>query len=120
MIIHLKGSIIFTTEPAKRFAREYNVPEEAWLSIWIRHKIYDFEFDELVDYAEFKCGKPIHRNTIRRWIKLTEVFSRSYDVLKKGGTTVVSSYFGDLEEFVVRELLRQLKSSNTKTSRSII
>lgn len=120
MIIHLPGSHLFTIEPAKRFAREYKVPEEIWIQIWIKHKIYDFEFNELVDYTHFKCGKPIGKKSLLRWIRRTEVYSRARDVMKLGGTTVTSSYFGDLEEFVIKELLQNMRFNGKKTNKSII
>ncbi len=120
MIIHLPSSDLFTVEPAKRFAREYGVAEDIWIKIWLKHKVYDFTKDELHEYAEFKCGRPINRRTIKRWIKRTEVYSRARDVTKLGGTTVVSSFFGDLEEFVIRELLQNMRFNGKKSSRSII
>lgn len=120
MIIHLPKSDLFTVEPAKRFAREYNVSEEVWLHIWLKHKIYDFEFKELHEYAEFKCGKAVSRRAIKRWIKRTEVYSRAVDVIKVGGTTVTSSYFGDLEEFVLKELLQNMRFNGKQSSRSVI
>ncbi len=39
MIIHLNKSKIFTVEPAKRFAKEFNVPDKVWLEIWLRYKL---------------------------------------------------------------------------------
>lgn len=120
MIIYLPKSDLFTVEPAKRFAKEYTVPEEVWLNIWIKHKIYDFEFKELYEYAIFKCGKTISKKSLRRWILRTEVYSRARDVTKLGGTTVTSSYFGELEGFVLKELLKQMRFSGSKNSRSII
>lgn len=120
MIIHLPASDLFTKEPAKRFAKEYSVPEEVWLSIWIKHRVYDFEFKELHEYAEFKCGKPISSKSLRRWILRTEVYSRAVDVIKHGGTTVTSSFFGNLEGFVLKELLKQMRFSGTQSSRSVI
>lgn len=120
MIIYLPKNDMFTVEPAKRFAKEYSVPEDVWIKIWLKHKIYDFEPKELHEYAEFKCKKPISKKAVRRWIKRTEVYSRAIDVIKHGGTTVTSSYFGDLEDFVVRELLQNMRFNGTKTSKSII
>lgn len=120
MIIYLPKSDLFTVEPAKRFAKEYNVPEEVWLSIWVKHKIYDFEFKELHEYAHFKCGRPIGKKALKRWILRTEVFSRAYDVTKVGGTTVTSSYFGNLEGFVLKELLKQMRYGVSKSSKTLI
>lgn len=120
MIIYLPSSELFTVEPAKRFAMAYDVPEQVWLNVWIKHKIYDFEFPELLEYTEFKCGKKISKRALRRWITRTEVYSRAIDVIKVGGTTVTSSFFGSLESFVIKELLKNIKSSGTKNSRSII
>jgi hypothetical protein len=117
MIIHLPASDLFTVEPAKRFAKEYGVPETVWIQIWLKHKVYDFEFHELHDYALFKCGKPISKKSLNRWIKRTEVYSRA---IESGAVTVVSSFFGDLEDFVLKELLKQMRFSGSKNSRSII
>lgn len=120
MIIHLPSSILFTIEPAKRFAKEYNVPEAIWVAVWLKHKIYDFEFKELHEYAHFKCGKPIGKKALKRWIFRTEVYSRARDVTKYGGTTVTSSYFGNLEGFVLKELTRNMKFSGTQSSKTLI
>lgn len=120
MIIYLPKSDLFTVEPAKRFAKEYTVPEQVWIAIWLKHKVYDFEFKELHEYAHFKCGRPISKKALRRWIMRTEVFSRARDVIKHGGTTVVSSYFGDLEGFVLKELLKQMQYGVSKTSRTLL
>lgn len=120
MIIHLPKSDLFTIEPAKRFAKEYGVPEEVWIHIWLRHKIYDFTFNELHDYTLFKCKRQVSRKSLRRWILRTEVYSRARDVTKLGGTTVVSSYFGELEDFVLKELLKQMRFGGSKSSRTII
>ncbi len=120
MIIHLKSSVLFKIEPAKRFAREYDVAEDIWIKIWLKHKVYDFTEDELHEYTEFKCGKQIPKRTIKRWIQRTEVYSRARDVMKLGGTTVVSSFFGELEEFVIKELLQNMRFNGKKSSRSII
>ncbi len=120
MIVHLSSSDLFVVEPAKRFAKEYSVPEEVWIKIWLKHKVYDFEFNELHEYTEFKCKRQISRKSLRRWLLRTEVYSRARDVMKLGGTTVVSSYFGELEQFVLNELLKQMRFGVSKNSRSII
>ena len=117
MIIHLPASDLFTVEPAKRFAKEYNVAEDVWIKIWLKHKVYDFKFNELHEYARFKCGKTISKKSLGRWIKRTEIYSRA---IESGGTTVVSSFFGELEGFVLKELLKQMRFSGSKNSRSII
>lgn len=120
MIIYLLKSDLFTIEPAKRFAKEYQVSQDIWIQIWMKHKIYDFEFKELYEYAHFKLGRPIGKKALRRWILRTEIYSKAHDVVKVGGTTVVSSYFGSLEPVVLKELLRQMRYGVSKSSKSLV
>lgn len=120
MIIHLHKSKLFTVEPAVRFGREFNVNNKIWLEIWLRYKLMDYTIPELVEYAHIKIGRRPSNKSIKRWIIRTEIYSMARDVMKLGGTTVVSSYFGKFEEEVINELTRGLKFGGTLNTRILL
>jgi len=120
MIIHLNKSKMFTTEPAKRFAKEFNVDENLWLQCWLKYKILDLNIMDLCEYIHLKTGRRPSYDSIRRWVIRTEIYSIAREAFKVGATTVTSSFFGVYEEYVVDELLRNMKSSANKGSRSIV
>ncbi len=120
MIIKLTESKLFTAEPAKRFAREFNVPEGVWIECWLKYKLLDLRIDELCDYVYIKTGRNPNKSSIKRWIIRTEVYSQAREAFKMGATTVVSSFFKEHEQYVVNELLRNMKSSGKHIPRSIV
>ncbi len=120
MIIHLKKSKLFTVEPAKRFAKEFNVPENIWIECWLKYKLLDLEVKELCDYIYIKTGRRLSHESVKRWIIRTEIYSQAKEAFKMGAETVVSSFFGEYEVHVQNELLRNLKSSARHIPRSIV
>lgn len=120
MLIHLHKSKLFTQEPAKRFAKEFNVSEKLWIECWLKYKLYDLKIPELCEYIQIKTGRKPSYNSINRWIVRTEIYSISREAYKMGAKTVVSSFFGVYEENVKQELLKNMKFSATRTSRSIV
>lgn len=120
MIIHLNKSKIFTVEPAKRFAKEFNVPDKVWLEIWLRYKLQDYTIPELIEYTHIRTGRKPSYNSIDRWITRTEIYSRSIDAVKMGVTTVVSSFFGKYEQDVINEITRNMMFSGKQSSRSML
>lgn len=120
MIIHLQKSKLFTVEPAKRFAREFNVDDKLWLEIWLRYKLMDYNITELREYTHIKIGRRPSYKSIKRWIIRTEIYSMARDVLKLGGSTVTSSYFGKYEQEVINELTRGMRFSGTKKPRILL
>jgi len=118
MLIRIDKSELFTKDPAERFARRFNVPNTLWTELWMRYSIKDYTVKDLQEYMYIKTQIKPRKRVFQRWIKRTEVFMKTRDALKKGATTVVSSFFGKDEEYVVNELLKNVKSSGMKSSRS--
>lgn len=117
MLIKIKSSKLFTTNPARRFAKEHGVPEVIWLEIWKRYKLLDYTIADLAEYYHFKAGKPIKRDYIKRWIFLGEIYALSKPARDMGAEVINTEMFGDLEEKVIREVTRHLKYGQTKDSR---
>lgn len=120
MIINLSKSKLFTVEPAKRFAREFGCDERVWIDCWLKYKLLDLRTNELGDYIHIKTGKKLENFTVRRWIIRTEIYSQAREAFKKGATNVTSQFFGKWEEYVMDELLRNIKSSVRHTPKAII
>ena len=120
MIIHLKKSKLFTVEPAKRFAREFNVDEKIWIEAWFRYKVKEYSVNDLRDYIHTKTGRKPTYLSVHLWVTRTEVYSKAKEAFKMGGSVVVSSFFGEYEDFVIKQITKHIKSGNSKTSRSIV
>lgn len=120
MLIKLKKSKLFTVEPAKRFAKEFKVDEKVWIDAWLKYKLLDYTIPELCEYIHFKTHRQPSYNSISRWIIRTEIYSIARDAVKMGATTADSSFFGIYEDNVLNELLKNMKYSDTKSSRSIV
>jgi len=120
MIIQLTKSRLFTVEPAKRFAKEFDVDDKLWLEIWLRYKLMGYNIQELQEYTHIKVGRRPSAKCIRRWIIRTEIYSMARDVFKVGGSVVVSSYFGKYEQEVINEITRGMRFSGTKKPRIVL
>jgi hypothetical protein len=120
MIIKLDSSKLFTVEPAKRFAKEFNVDEKVWIQCWLKYKLLDLNITELCEYVYIKTGRKPSYNSISRWIIRTEIFSRALEARKMGANTVVSTFFGIYEEDVINEISRNMKAGLAKNSRSLV
>lgn len=120
MLIKIDQSSLFTKEPAKRFAKRFNVPESLWIELWLRYKIKDYTIAELQEYAHIKVGWRPRYIVIWRWIVRTEIYSLSREAVKKGATTVVSSFFGEFEQDVINEVTKHMKGGDKKSTRSMV
>lgn len=120
MLIFINKSKLFTTEPAKRFAKEFNVSEDVWLKCWLKYKVLELSIPELCEYIHLKTGRKPSYNSINRWIVRTEIYSLSKEAVKMGATTVKSEFFGIYEDNVIAELTRNIKSSVNRSPRSIL
>lgn len=120
MIIHLKKSALFTIHPGKRFAKEYNTPEGLWEEMYRRHKILEYTIEDLCDFYNVKTNKTLTTQAINRWIWRSKVFEKADSVMQRGVETVVSDFFGDFEYEVIKELLKNIKTSATQKSRTVI
>ncbi len=120
MIIHLDKSELFTVDPSLRFAVEYKVDTKTWPEIWRRYKLLEYTVPELQEYLNICCGKKLMKKTIQRWIFRQEVYLISYKLLQKGTVTISTEIFKNYEKPIIDELLRHMKSGNSKTSESIV
>lgn len=111
MIIHLTKSELFTEPPEDRFAREYDLPPQVWTELWRRYMLLEYTYDELQEYFELKTKKKIGSKALRRWIWRTQVYCRANHVMRAGVEVVVSNFFGEYEERLIRELLKNVKNS---------
>lgn len=118
MLILIQKSELFTKDPAIRFAKSYGVHEDIWRDLWRRMTILGYSDKDIREYFKIKSGKDISHQNIRRWAKRTAVYLKIKTVLDMGCLSVDSIFFDELEDFVVRELLKNLQSSvkhNPKT-----
>lgn len=111
MIIHLTKSELFTDPPENRFAREYKLDASIWTEIWRRYMLLEYTFDELEEYFELKTKRKIGRKALRRWIWRTQVYCRANHVMRAGVQVVMSDFFGEYEPLLIRELLKNVKTS---------
>jgi len=120
MIIDLLKSKLFTVEPAKRFAKEFNVSEDIWIKCWLKYKVLELSTEDLCEYIHIKTNRKPSKDSVRRWIARTEVYSRAREAFKLGASNVTSEFFGDYEDYVLSELLKGLKSSARHIPKSIV
>lgn len=120
MIIHLRKSVLFTVSPDKRFAKEHNLPEGFWTEVWRRKVFLEYSNKDICDYYTAKTGRKTTKQAMARWLWRSEVYSRAHTVIVQGVQVVNSDFFGRHEMAVVKELLKNMKSSVTKKSRTVI
>jgi hypothetical protein len=106
MIINLRQSTLFTSDPIKRFDEQYGV--NIWGDIWKRYKNLEYTTQDICDLYLIRTGERIKTQTIRRWIWRTEVYFMAKPILDKGASCVRSSIFGKKEGEVLKELLKNI------------
>jgi hypothetical protein len=116
MLIKIHSSRLFDTNPAVRFAEQYNVPQELWTELWKRHQLLDYSIIDLADYFHLKAGKPIKRRYIKKWIFLTEVYNMAKPARDMGAQVINTELFGELEPRVIEEVTRNMRFSGIKSS----
>ena len=114
MLILLNKSELFTNDPDKRFSVTYKVPQGIWKEMWRRYSILDYSRKDLAEYFELKTKKKISNQNIKRWIYRTKIFIKIKPVMDRGCESVNSYFFEELEWFVLKELLKNLRSSVNK------
>lgn len=114
MIILIKKSCLFTEDPDKRFSNAYKVDRGLWKEMWRRHSIMEYTKKDLADYFKIKTGQTISNQSLKRWINRTRIYMRAKPVLDMGCESVNSNFFEDLEWFVIKEALKNIKSSVKK------
>lgn len=119
MMLKLRDSKLFTTDTAIRFAEQYHVSPKLWNRVWEWHnKGYDLEC--LAGYILYKTNIKIKPKSVRRWLAKTEIYCRANHVMRMGVRVVSSEYFGVYEEFVIEEVIRNMKYRGTKDSRIMV
>ena len=120
MLINLLSSKLFTVEPAKRFAKEFNVPEAVWIRCWLKYRVLDLSTQELCDYIHITTGRKPSKDSVKRWVARTVLYERAREAFKMGASNVTSEFFTDYKDYVESELLRNLKSSARHIPKSIV
>jgi hypothetical protein len=118
MLILITKSELFTCDPDTRFSKEYKVSLGTWKEMWRRHCVLGYSVRDMAEYYEVKTKRKIAHQTLKRWNTRTKVFIKTKPVLDKGCETVNSYFFGELEWFVLKELMKNTQSSvkqNVKT-----
>jgi hypothetical protein len=118
MIILIRKSELFTIDPDIRFSNINHVELGLWKEMWRRFKILGYTTKELQEYYELKTKKQISSKSVKRWILRTDIYSRTKPIIDMGCESLNSNFFDELEWFVVKELIKNLKFSvqqNVKT-----
>lgn len=116
MIIKLRTSQLFITDPSIRFAKEYGVPHTLWKEMWRRYKDLEYTVADLCDYFELKTKRRPKSNSIRRWLRRSMIYWLANIAIKKGAHAVVSEYFEEYEQDVIKEITKHIRRGATKNS----
>jgi hypothetical protein len=119
MLIKLHESKLFTIDPATRFAREYGVEPVIWNEVWKRY-LAEYDLEALAGYVLYKTGRHIKTRQLKRWLVMTEIHCRANHIMLMGIRVVQSEYFGQYEQQMLEEVLRNMKYSGSKESRTIV
>lgn len=119
MIIHLKKSTLFTVDPDLRFARENGVPLGLWSDMYHRYTNLMYSIDDLREFYEFKTGQKKTNWYLTRWLWRAGIYWKVYPIMQEGAEMVVSSYFGEDEMNVIKEITKNLRSSVNKTTQAL-
>ncbi len=119
MIIKLRESQLFTTDPAQRFADTYRVSEDIYRELWKRYNLLEYSIAELCEVYYIKVGRPINKRTMSEWMFRGKVYSKVSGKIKMGAQAVNSNVFEELEQRVIKELLKHLKSGISASTKSI-
>ncbi len=119
MIIKLKESKLFTKDPAIRFADEYRISPEIYKELWRRYKLLEYSIPELCEVFYIKVGRPMKRKNMDEWMFRGNIYMLTYDKMKIGVEIVNSSFFGEYEQRVMKELLKHMKSGETRSVKTL-
>ncbi len=120
MIISLIDSQIFTCDPDLRFSKEYALPKGAWIEVWRRYKLLDYSLGDLRDFIFIKYGRNPNPSSIFRWVARTKIYEISNPLIKKGVRNVNTEIFGELEIYVINELVKPLKNGAKQRPKSVL
>ncbi len=120
MLINISKSKLFTVDPGLRFAREYGLSEDIWKELWRRYKLLEYSNGDLRDFLFIKHARSLSYNSMDRWLKCGEIYSRAKPIVDKGVSNVNTIVFGDLEQDVIDLLTKQLRFGRSEESKAII
>ncbi len=120
MIIDISRSKLFIIEPDVRFSKEFNVSKGVWTELWRRHVLNGYTQKEMREYLLLKTTRKPSEASICRWILRTKIYSISSPIIKKGAKHVNSEIFGDLEEYVLKEITKHIRSGASTNPKTII
>lgn len=120
MIINITTSKIFTEDPDVRFSREYALPRGVWNELWRKYRLLEYSNGDLRDYLFIKHARNLQQPSMYRWIVRTKIYEITHPLTKKGVKHVNTEIFGELEEFIMKELIRPMKNGAVSKPESII
>ncbi len=120
MLLDLSKSKLFTIEPDVRFAKEFGLDRGLWTELWKRHILMGYTQTEMRDYLMIITGRKPSEGSISRWIIRTKIYTISAPIVKKGARHVNSEIFGEHEEYVIKEMVKHIKSGASKNPKAII
>ena len=118
-MLKLHESKLFTIDTAVRFSEQYSVGKKMWNEIWKRH-LAGYDDEALAGYFLYKTNIRIGVPSIRRWLKRTEIYCRANHIMLMGVRIVHSEYFGSYEQFVINEVLKNMRYSGKQDSRIMV
>lgn len=110
---------MFTVDTAVRFSQQYKVDKTLWNEIWKRALAGVDEYS-LAGYFMYKTNRKIKAKVIREWLRRTEIYCRANHVMLMGVRVVHSNYFGEYEDYIIKEVIRNMKASRTQDSRIMV
>jgi len=119
MIILLANSDLFTRDPDRRFSEAQGVRPGVWRDLYRRRKLMGYSVQDIRDFYLVKCGKTISRQAVHDWLWRTDVYAKARPLIAKGARSVASSYFGEHEPTLVKQLTRNLAAGH-RDSRALL
>lgn len=119
MLLKLHDSKLFTTDPAARFAEQYSVKAAIWNKVWAK-ALEGYETEFLAGYILYQSGHKLSKKTVRRWLARTEIYCRADHVMRMGVRIVQSEYFGVYEDFIINEVLHNMRFAGTQESKILL
>lgn len=119
MLLKLHDSKLFTIDPAIRFAEQYNVSQKIWNGVWSRY-LEGYDEKSLAGYILYETGRKISLRSLKRWINRTEIYCRANHIMLMGVRVVSSEYFKEFEQFLIEEVLNNMKYAGTQDSRIMV
>lgn len=120
MIIHITKSKLFTLDPAIRFSNRYRVKKKVFHELYRRYGLEQYDMDGLCGYFQYKTGRKPDKDVIKLWLMKTEIYGKAQHALRMGVRVVDSQFFGEYEEFVIKETTRHLRNGEAQNNRTLV